>query len=108
MANLNLNYYKGILPIIPVIITNNSTRNDSEIVGLVSASTGVHIVVCAYYLCYIKGHRDALSGIVEKLKAFYKIDEVDGLEDFFNDDGTKKEITSVHPTIQPSNGRRVL
>ena len=87
---LNINLYKSIIPSIISIAKNNPTKVGSELIGLCSVATGAHIIACAYYLSFLEGHKDLYKEHIDKLKSFYKIEFIDGLEDFFDERGQSK------------------
>jgi hypothetical protein len=81
---INLRYYKIVIPAIESIVKMNSTSTPIELTAICSVATGAHVIACGYYVASIIGLSDILKEHIERLKKFYKIDTVLYIDEFIN------------------------
>jgi hypothetical protein len=69
--------YKNSSAGINNVYKNNSHRELSELLSLMSAATNIPIVACSYFLEEIVGKSDELDNIRNRLISFYKYEKVE-------------------------------
>lgn len=81
---INLRLYKAIIPSIKILIENNPNVSDPELLGICSTSTGAPVIACAYYVAHLKGMNDTLKNSIEIIRKFYRIEDVQYIEEFLS------------------------
>lgn len=80
--NINLRLYKAVIPSIRSIVENNPWYSDAQLVSVCSVATGAPVVACAYYLAHIKGMTSEIQNSIDSLIEFYRIKEVEYINEF--------------------------
>lgn len=78
---LDANKYRVNVKVVESMMYEKTTPKDRmELIGAISVATGVPIIVVACYVGEIFGFDDKLKDFIERLKAFYHITEIIGVE----------------------------
>jgi len=72
--------YKNNLSPLKAYRQANLNQSPSDVITTFAVATHVPLIVCAYYLARIEGMNPDLINTIERLKQFYKYDEIIGIE----------------------------
>lgn len=78
---INLLMYKNNLAPLKAYRQANLNLSLSDLITNYAVSTHVPLIVCAYYLARIEGMSDELMSTIERLRKFYKYDEIVGIDE---------------------------
>lgn len=78
---IDLLAYKNNLAPLKAYRQANLNQSPSDIVTNFAVSSYVPLIVCAYYLVRIEGMTPELMAMIERVKQFYRYDEIVGIEE---------------------------
>lgn len=81
---IDLLRYKSNLNTIRTYLQVNQNMSLNDKVTNYSVATHVPLIVVAYYIMKIEGASDELQTIINRLMAFYKYDELVGIEELMD------------------------
>jgi hypothetical protein len=78
---IDLLAYKTNLAPLKAYRQANLNQSPSDIITNYAVSSYVPLIVCAYYFVRIEGATPELMAMIERIKQFYRYDEVVGLDE---------------------------
>ncbi len=79
MNSLDASKYTINIPSIKMLLDDKSEADRLEFIGNVAVYSGVPIIVVCHYVGLLYGYSNELLDKIERLKAFYQVDEVTGV-----------------------------
>ncbi len=73
--------YRANLPNLEAYRQANLNLSLSDLITNFAVSTHTPLIVCAFYMAKINGMDQETQDMIEKLKGFYKYDEIVGFEE---------------------------
>lgn len=78
---IDLMMYRANLPTLRAYRQANLNLSLSDLITNYAVSTHVPLIVCAFYMAKIEGMSDEAQRLIERLKSFYRYDEIIGIEE---------------------------
>lgn len=78
---IDLLAYKANLASLKAYQQANSNLSPSDLITNYAVSSYVPLIVCAYYLVRIQGMTPELMAMIERIKLFYRYDEIIGIDE---------------------------
>ena len=78
---INLLMYKANLAPLKAYRQANLKQSLSDLITNYAVATHVPLIVCAYYFVKLEGMKPELIEMIERLKKFYRYDEIIGIDE---------------------------
>lgn len=78
---IDLLTYKANLAPLKAYRQANLNQSPSDLITNFAVSSYVPLIVCAYYLVRIEGMTPELMAMIERIKQFYRYDEIIGIDE---------------------------
>jgi len=83
-VKINLLTYKNNLATLKAYRQANLNLSPSDVIANYAVFTHVPLIVCAYYLAKIEGMTPEIMEKIERVKQFYRYDEIVGIDELMN------------------------
>lgn len=78
---IDISFYKHALPTIKSMMESRRYDKSTDLVSEMAIATGCPVIVCLHFIGHIKGYDEHLNNYIDRVKSFYRIESVEGVEE---------------------------